>query len=562
MTDSDPNGVPDLERVPRAVIRPPKRFGLVWLIPLVAALVGAWLAVKAVTESGPTIHVAFNTAEGLEAGKTKIKYKDVEIGRVESIRLGKDLGRVTVTAKMVKDIEDYLTENTRFWVVRARVAAGQVSGLGTLFSGAYIGMDPGQPGKKANTFVGLETPPAVSMDTPGGYFNLRADRLGSLDIGSPVYYRQIRVGQVVSYQMTDDGSAVDIRIFVNEPHNERVFENTRFWDASGLNVSMGADGVKLNTESVMALLIGGIAYETPDNLNPGGIAGEDHTFVLYSNKDQIDQPQYGLRYYVVAYFDETVRGLKKRAPVEFSGIKVGEVVSVRLEFDQKDLEFRIPVLMAIEPDRIDLKNEVDADSENMISKLIAKGLRAQLRTGSLLTGQLFVHLSMFPDARPQKLAQNGAFPVIPTMPGSTEEITASIAKFASGLEKVPVEQIGRDLSQSLKSINALASSKDLAEAIRALRRSLDQISQFSAGLNRETAPQIHQALGQLNRTLAEAERAMTATEHLVSGSGPLTYELQELMKELAKAAQAISILADYLERHPEALVFGKGDPQP
>ena len=271
-------------------------------------------------------------------------------------------------------------------------------------------MDPGQPGKKANTFVGLETPPAVSMDTPGGYFNLRADRLGSLDIGSPVYYRQIRVGQVVSYQMTDDGSAVDIRIFVNEPHNERVFENTRFWDASGLNVSMGADGVKLNTESVMALLIGGIAYETPDNLNPGGIAGEDHTFVLYSNKDQIDQPQYGLRYYVVAYFDETVRGLKKRAPVEFSGIKVGEVVSVRLEFDQKDLEFRIPVLMAIEPDRIDLKNEVDADSENMISKLIAKGLRAQLRTGSLLTGQLFVHLSMFPDAPPPEAGSEWGIP--------------------------------------------------------------------------------------------------------------------------------------------------------
>ena len=218
--------------------------------------------------------------------------------------------------------------------------------------------------------------------------------------------------------------------------------------------------------------------------------------------------------------------------------------------------------MAIEPDRIDIKGEQNNDRETILAKLIAKGLRAQLRTGSLLTGQLFVHLSMFPDAPTQKVVQNGAFPVIPTIPGSTEEITASIAKFANSLEKVPVEKISRDLSQSLHSINALVSSEDLTESIRALRRSLDQISQFSAGLNQDTGPQIQVALAQLNRTLAEAERTMTATEHLVSGSGPLTYELQELLKQLAKAAQAISILADYLQRNPEALVFGKGDPQP
>jgi len=562
MSDAEKEASSELENVPQAVIRPDKRFGLIWLIPLVAALVGAGLAVKAITEAGPTIRIAFHTAEGLEAGKTKIRYKEVEIGRVESIRLGKDLSDVTVTAKMVKDIEDYLTENTRFWVVRARVAAGQVSGLSTLFSGAYIGMDPGQPGKPASAFVGLETPPAVTMDTPGGYFNLRAERLGSLDIGSPVYHRQIRVGQVVSYQMTEDGSAVDIRVFVNDPHHDRIHKNTRFWDASGLNVSMGADGVKLNTESVLSLLIGGIAYQTPTNLKPGEVADEGHTFHLYASKDQIDDPQYTERHYVVAYFDEAVRGLKKHAPVEFSGIKVGEVVNIRLEFDQTNLQFRVPVLLAIEPDRIDVKGHMNGDGEAMFAKLIARGLRAQLRTGSLLTGQMFVNLSMDPEASPTNVAHNGPFPVIPTVPGSTEEIAASLARFAGELEKVPVAQIGRDLSQSLKNINTLVGSEDLTEAIRGLRRSLDQISRFTAGLNQDTVPKIDQALVQLNRTLTEAERAMTAAEHLASGSGPVTYELQTLMKQLAKAAQAISVLADYLQRHPEALVFGKGDPQP
>ncbi len=562
MTTEDRMQEPIPEELPAAVVRPPRRFGLVWLIPLLAALIGLWLAVKAIHDAGPTVTITFKSAEGLEAGKTRIKYKDVVIGKVDSIRLSDDLTQVTVTADLQKEMEDYLTESARFWVVRARVAAGEVSGLSTLFSGAYIGFEPGTNGAPTETFVGLENPPSVTIDTPGSQYNLRAQRLGSLDIGSPVYYRQIKVGQVVGYAMTADGSAVDIQIFVQAPHNEQVRRNTRFWEASGLNVTLDTSGVRIDTESVMSMLIGGIGFEIPANQPSEEPATEGDVFTLYESRDQVEAPVYAQRNYMLAYFNESVRGLNKGAPVEFSGIKVGEVVDVRLEFDEKKLAFRIPVLMAIEPERIAVKGDLKINRTELVSKLVAKGLRAQLRTGVLLTGQLYVNLSMFPELPPQQVAHAGSYPVIPTVPGAAEEITAGIAAFVGRLEKLPVEEIGSELSASLRQIRQLVGSEDTVAAIAALRQSLAELQRFTATLNDTSMPQMNAALDQLRQVLARTESAVASADGLMSGNTALTYDLQQMMQELAKAGRAISVLADYLQRHPESLVFGKEEPKP
>ncbi len=481
-----------------------------------------------------------------------------------SIRSGlsQDLSHVTVTASMVKEISNYLTENTRFWVVRARVAGGEVSGLSTLFSGAYIGMDPGAQGQTATTnFVGLETPPAVAVDTPGSYFNLRAERLGSLDIGSPVFYRQIKVGQVVSYEMTEDGSAVTIKVFIQAPHNDKVRQNTRFWKASGMELTVSTSGIKINTESLSALLVGGIGFETPTDLEPGAKATAGQTFALYNSRDLIDEPLYSQKSYFVAFFNESVRGLEKGAPVEFSGIKVGEVVDIKLEFDQKKSAFQIPVLMAIEPARVAGRQDSQVNRD-LFESLIQKGLRAQLRTGLLLTGQLYVNLGMYPDAPAKPVLHSGNYAVIPTLPGSTQEITASIASFVNRLEKLPVEQIGGDLSESLRQIKKVVGSEDLRASISSLRRSLDQLQRFTTTLNKTTAPQLGGILQQLQQTLDQTNKTLSAAENLVSGDAPLTYDMRQAMIELAKAGRAVSLLADYLQRNPETLLFGKGAPQP
>ena len=518
----------------QAVVKPKKSISIVWIVPLVALLIGGWLAYKAITEKGPTITITFQSAEGLEAGKTKIKFKDVEVGQVEEIRLSEDLSQVIITAQLTKDAKAYLSENTRFWVVRARVVGGGVSGLGTLFSGAYIGMDPGKPGKTARSFKGLETPPIVTTDLPGRHFMLKAERLGSLDIGKPVYFRQIQVGQVVAYEMEKDGDAVDIKIFIHAPHHERVRNNTRFWNAGGLDVSLDANGIKVNTESFVTLMIGGIAFETPMDSEPGPAAREDEIFRLYNKREDIYKKTYVKKNRWLLHFEGSVGGLSVGAPVKFKGIQIGEVIDINLEFDYNAMAFRIPVVVEINQERIGFTGRQTVARVRVVEMLVEKGLRAQLKQGNLLTGQLYISLDMYPDQPLRKIGYGGKYPEIPTIPTPIEEVTRSITKIVDRLEKLPLEEIGKDLRETLAHLN----------------RSTEQLHKITQNLDETVVPVATDTLEQSQTTLMKLDR-------LLSAESPTGHELKRALAELADAARNISVLADYLGKHPESLVFGK-----
>ena len=518
----------------QAVVKPKKSISIVWIVPLVAILIGGWLVYKAVTEKGPTITITFKSAEGLEAGKTKIKFKDVEVGQVEEIHLSPDLSHVMVTAQLTRDAKDYLTENTRFWVVRARVAGGGVSGLGTLFSGAYIGMDPGKPGKKARSFKGLETPPIVTTDLPGRHFMLRAERLGSLNIGKPVYFRQIQVGQVVAYEMEKDGHAVDIKIFIHAPHHERVRKNTRFWNAGGLDVSVDANGIKVKTESFVAIMIGGVAFETPTDSDPGPAAQEGEIFRLYDRRENIYKKAYVKKTRRLLHFQGSVKGLSVGAPVKFKGIDIGEVIDIKLEFDYDAMAFRIPVAIEVEPERIAVIGKQTIDRQRGSEILVEKGLRAQLKQGNLLTGQLYIDLDIYPDEPPLKMIYGGKYPEIPTIPAPIEEITRGVTRIVDRLEKLPLEQIGNDLRDTMAHLN----------------KSTEQLQKLMQNIDEKVVPAT-------TATLEKTETTLTKLDRLLDAESPTGYELKQALAELADAARNISVLADYLERHPDSLVFGK-----
>jgi paraquat-inducible protein B len=575
-------GKSERSEIPEAVVSTRRRqISIVWVVPLVALLIGAWLVYKAVSEKGPTITIAFKSAEGLEAGKTKIKFKDVELGQVSEINLSPDLSHVLVTAELVKQAEKFLSANTRFWVVRARVAAGQVSGLGTLFSGAYIGLDPGKPGPPATHFEGLETPPVVTTDLPGRRFVLEASRLGSLDIGAPVYYRQIKVGQVIGYNLREGGEAVDIKIFINAPIDKLVYKNTRFWNASGLDVAVDASGIRVNTESLVTILIGGIAFDTPANLEPGGPVEQDEVFKLYETHEKIFEKTYARKIRWILHFKGSVRGLTVGSPVEFRGIRIGEVLDINLEYDSDEKSFKIPVLVEIEPDRIKVIGERDlSDQRKMNDYLVEQGLRAQLNTGSLITGQLFVELDFHPDAPPAKINREGRYPEIPTIPAPMKEITTSLTQLLKKLEKLPIEQIGSDLRDTVQGAKQLVASAELQEAVAALNQTLKQAQQFTAALNQVITPDLKSAVDNLNATLKrtrrlaqnfdasvvpqlgatlqEAQSMLKSINSSVSKDSALYYELLRVFKELTEAARSIRVMADYLERHPDALIYGKG----
>ena len=550
---------PNPEVLPDAVIAEPRKGGLsmVWFVPLVALVIGAWLVFKAITEKGPTITISFETAAGLEAGKTKIKFKDVVVGQVESIDFGENLQGVVLTAEMDPEAKPYLTENTRFWVVRARLAAGEVRGLGTLFSGAYIGMEPSDQGERQRAFKGLEVPPIVTGDVPGRRFVLRADERGSLDIGSPIYFRQIEVGKVTGYELKDQERVVDIDIFIFAPHDQLVQKNTRFWNASGVDFRLDASGVRVDTQSIVSILAGGIAFDTPETLEIPIRADEGQVFRLYANEDSAQERTYKLKRKYILEFDGSVRGLARGAPVEFRGIKLGEVLDIRAEADPKTLEFRIPVLIEMEPERIALTSGVykeRADLSELNALVEEKGLRAQLQTGNLLTGALYVELDLHPDAPPAKVGYERRFPVIPTIPAPLEQARASVQRVLQKFEQVPIDQIGEDLRQTVQGLNQLVNSAELKASLRALNGTLQASQRLMRDVNSDLLPE-------LNATIKQADRTLAAAEGVLARDSAINHEVRRMLEELSNAARSIRVMADYLERHPDALIYGKGRKQ-
>ena len=517
---------------------------LIWLIPIVAALVGITLVAKILWNRGPEIVLSFKTAEGLEAGKTAVKYKDVQIGTVQAIRLSRDRSHVRVQVQLNKDAADGFTaKDARYWVVRPRLDTSGISGLTTLLSGAYIGADAGTVEQTTDEFEGLELPPIVTRDLSGRQYTLRAHDIGSLDIGSPVYFRRIKVGQVSSFDLDGDGRGVTMRIFVNAPYDKFVGANTRFWHASGLNVQLGASGLTVRTQSLATILLGGVAFAAPDDAM-GPVAQENTAYALAEDETSAMKEPDGPSQTMLMYFNQSLRGLSPGAPVDFRGIVLGEVKSIGVQFDRSEREFQMPVLVTVYPDRLRraavASGQAPAESrysqEERLRFLIGKGLRAQLRTGNLLTGQVYVALDFFPKEKPVKF-DTAANPIqLPTVQNSLDEIQSQVQEIAAKVNKIPFEEISNDLRKTLRTLD-----KTLSAAESTVTR-----------INNDVTPEIAAAMKDARKTINTADRTLAE-------DSPLQQDLRQTLQELTRTAGSIRVLTDYLERHPESLLRGKPD---
>jgi len=539
--------------LPTAEVHNRPVLSIIWVVPIIALLIGGWLAYQAWLEQGPTIEITFESAEGLETNKTQIKYKDVAIGEVTGIDLNEDLSAVVVTAEMHKSMDPYLTDAARFWIVRARVAAGEVTGLGTLFTGAYIGCAPSREGEPVRRFKGLEKPPVVTGDSPGSHFILQADNLGSLDVGSPVYYRGIRVGQVVAYDFDGEAEEVSIRVFIEAPYHTKVRRNTRFWNASGINLQLDPSGVQINTQSLVSILLGGVAFDLPNHLDADEQAAPEKQFRLFGNRASVDEQLYSVKRYYRMNFDQNVRGLSPGAPVEIHGIKVGEVIGIELKVDPGDLQARVEVLVMIEPERIhkdlDRNDSLYGAEEgraanyqaDSIRRMIDEGLRAQLKTGNLLTGQLYIDLAFHPDTPPpaQGNLSISSYPLIPTVPTSLEQFTQRINQILARLEKLPLQKIGEDLQAAIDTLD---------ETLRAYRTVADDIDV-------EVIPRVNDSLDELQQTLNGIEATLGPDSALNDNARRIGEELPLLIRSLRS-------LLDTLERDPQTLLLGTEDTTP
>ena len=527
------------EAAPHRQRRESWRLPLVWIVPLVAAIIGGWMAVHAILERGPVITIAFADAEGVEAGKTKVRFKSVDVGIVRRVSLAADHRTVKLLVDMDKSTAPFLVRDTRFWIVRPRLGASGVSGLGTLFSGAYVAADLGDSKEGAREFTGLETPPIVTKDTQGTQFVLVADDVGSLSVGAPAYLRHIEVGQVSAVSLNPDGRGVSMTLFVNAPYDRFITEDTRFWQASGVDVVVDTSGVRVETESLSTILAGGIALETPSDSTTTAPASGGTAFRLMRDRAAaMKSPDRLVETYVLG-FDESLRGLAPGAVVDFRGVEIGEVVRVNVEYDPKTHKFVFPVLINVYPERFRSRYtegtaRPERKSHELIASMIEEGLRAQLRTSSLLTGRLYIAIDFFPKAA-RIAAQPELTPMpLPTIPGNLEEIQNTIVSIAHKLDAIPLDRIGRQTQTALKDLSG----------------TLGSVDRLASNFDAQVTPEARAALVQATLTLA-------STRDAVAPDAALQNDLHSTLNSIGRAADSVKTLADYLDQHPEALIRGK-----
>ena len=582
--------MPDDNDLPQATVerRRRGRISVVWLIPILAAVVAIGIAVQRFLSEGPTITIVLTLAQGVEAGKTVIKYKDVNIGQVTAVKLTPDYAKVEVTAKMTKSASGLMVEDAKFWVVEPRITLSGVSGLGTLLSGNYIGFEAGKSTRIQHRFVGLAEPPIITSGQ-GKAFTLKAAKLGSLGVGAPVYYRSLEAGQVLAYDLSKDGKEIDIKIFVNMPYDRYVNPNTRFWNASGIDVSVGATGVEVRTESLVALIAGGVAFDTPPAARATQPAAANTTFTLHSDRAAaLKQPDSITRRYVL-YFRETLRGLAVGAPVTLLGLPAGEVVEVGLDIDPVTSELRGRAEIVIYPERLvsrlspqqaALGQQLKTDEQERVAffrRLIEeRHLRAQLRSGSLLTGQLFVAFDYFPGTSRVKVDWNADKPVLPAVRSTIPELEAKLSSIVAKLDQLPLDEIGTQVTQALGTLNVTLKdasttlnklntdvTPELKQALEDLRRMIASADGILTNNVAVTLKQVDTTLEELRAPIATADSVLKSTDAALLGKdAPLQQDLRNALEEVTKAARSLRILMDYLEQHPESLIRGKTEVKP
>ena len=534
------------------------RLSYLWLLPVIALGIGLWLAYSHLSQIGPVIRIAFTSAEGLDAGKTKIRYKDLEVGTVTSIDLSNDLKQIIVTAQMQRTAEALLKKDSQFWVVKPQISTGGITGLGTLISGNYIAVSPGKEEERANQFVGLDEAPQIQSTEEGLRVRLITDSARGVNVGTAIYYRGISVGQIEQIRFSERYDNLYLTAFIHAPYDRLITNNTKFWNISGINFSMGAEGANLEVESLEALVRGGITFSTPTTLNTNDTPASPGTgYTLFENeRASTERTGFEKEYYVV-YFDDTTRGLRQGAPVYFNGMSIGEVIDIRLLYDETKNTAVTPVLIALEPDRIDRVNRQEKRDRNLITDLVKHGLQASLETGSLITGDKIITLNQYPDdIRSLRKDEYSNYPVLPSRAGSISQLTDDISAIVASVKKLPLEEIAnntKEATAALKSALATPAVKTLGASLDKTLKQLDKTLQSVQKAGDST----DKALAQLDKQIKTLGKQLEQTLYNIGPESNLTYTLQETLKTVQRSMKSINDVMRKIDDKPNVLIMGE-----
>ena len=529
----------------QAELTPLKRISKIWFIPLVALSIGLWMVYQQWSNQGPLITISFPTATGLEAGKTKIKTRNVDIGLVKKIELSDDLQGVIVTARMEQNVAPLLHKDSQFWIVSPRVTLNGISGLGTLLSGPYINMAPGVAEETSTQFVALASPPVTPAGTPGLHITLNSDAEFAYKEGDAVIYKGLKVGEIEDTYFNVEERVVYYNTFINAPYHKLITENTKFWDISGLAVELNAGGLKFDTGSIESLLTNGVTFGVPDGIPDGEQITERTYFDIHRTYEEASEQRYKLSAKFVILVKDTVRGLHIGAPVEYRGLEVGKVLAINPpEISQNSLldkRFDIPVIISIQPGRVLLPdNQQGLDSiKQQTLRWVDEGLRASLKMGNLLTSALFVDLQHYDNASPATIARVKDYDVIPTVSNEFAQITAKISAVLDNINQMELKNLASNTNQMLT---------DITQTAESLRQTSENFDQLIASVQGE----------KLNsQLLSTLENLNTLTQDFSSGSESYQ-EINHALRAIQQTLSDMQPLLLQLNSNPNSLIFTDG----
>lgn len=522
-----------------AAIKESKRLSSVWLVPIIALGIGLWFVYYQLSNQGPMITIAFENAEGLEAGKTKIKAREVDIGLVKSIKLNEDLSGVVITAQMSKEAEDMLTDNTEFWIVTPRISLSGVSGMSTLLSGPYINMEPSLEGEPKSDFIARTEPPVTPIGTPGLHITLNSNDEFAYEKGDAVVYKGLKVGEFEDIYFNLEERVVYYNVFIEDPYHQLITKNTRFWNVSGINFELGANGLEVQTGSVETLLTNGVTFGVPEGMSLGERITERDYFDIYPDYQAASDQRYKRGVKFALMIEDTVRGLKIGAPVEYRGLVIGQVVEINPEFYSEqiilDEGYSIPVIIEIQPGRV---QQPDTDEgvefvKQQTLHWIHRGFRATLETGNLLTGALYVDVDIYPEMAPPETIENFMdFPIIPTIPEEFGQIADKMNQILNKVNQMPLEDIGDNANQMLKQLSETAESFEVT----------------SGNADKLILTEMRKTLTEVNRLLADYQQGSVTNT-----------EINRTMKSVQQLLGDLQPLIKQLNRAPNSLVFPTAD---
>lgn len=524
---------------PQALIESSKGMSKIWFIPIITLIVGLWFIFQEVNDQGVRIEIQFDTASGLEEGKTQIKIRDVVIGHVDTIRLNEDSTGVLVSAALSKDAEKYLDSDTRFWVVSPKISLAGVSGLQTLLSGSYIEMSPGVSGTPTRHFVALDNPPVTSIGTPGVRVFLSSEQSFTAQVGDPVIYRGLSVGRIETVEYDLEKRAAKYSAFIEAPFDQLVTDNTRFWSSSGIELELGVGGVGVSTSNLESLIAGGITFDDPEGMKDGQPVGEDKVFRIYPSYKNAMAHRFVEKVYYVILVENSVRGLTVGAPVEYRGLQIGQVEEINAKLENHKLalnadSYKIPVVISVQPGLANLSD--DESGKELISRQLSvwvdNGLRASLKTGNLLTGAVYVDLQHYDDVQSASLTQLAGYSLIPTVPDQIVQFTDQLNTTLDKINALPLNGMATDLRTLLQDL--ASSAESFNDTSRSLTNKLDELDMQG----------INETLSSLNKLLAN----LSEEEQGVSSVNQTMIEIQEAIRELKPLLQKMNSA-------PNSLIF-------